>query len=93
MDRAAFLKSLEPLPAGASGHIGIVDYRLTRSGDVATVIHTDDEQEDYHGQRIHAGYIMTETWTSSPDGWKLLMVHAVAAAGLPATGRPSPRRR
>jgi len=76
MDRTAYLKALDPLPAGSSGHITITDYRLTRSGDVASVIHTDDEREDYHGQHLRAGYVMTETWQAAADGWKLLMVHA-----------------
>lgn len=76
LDRAAFLKQLQPLPMGTSGHIEIVEYEVTRHGDVALVIHRDEETEDYFGQPLHAQYLMTETWLRSPGGWKLALVHA-----------------
>ena len=41
-----FLKQLEPLPAGASGTLRITYYEAHISGDLATVIHNDDEQEN-----------------------------------------------
>ena len=68
MDRAEFLKQLEPLPAGASGRLQIRSYSAHISGDLATVIHTDDEQENYHGQMLSARYLMTETWHLSKRG-------------------------
>ncbi len=61
MDRAAFLKELNPLPTGVSGNIKITSYVVHVSGDLATVVHTDDEQENYHGQMLTARYITTET--------------------------------
>jgi ketosteroid isomerase-like protein len=78
MDRAAFLKQLEPLPAGASGSLRIASYAAHVAGDLATVIHTDDEQENYHGQMLSARYLMTETWHRESGEWKLVMVHAYA---------------
>lgn len=78
MDRAAFLKQLDPLPAGASGSLQITDYSAHISGNLATVIHTDDEVENYHGQTLHAQYLTTETWQKDGDNWKLYMVHAYA---------------
>jgi ketosteroid isomerase-like protein len=90
MDRAAYLASLQPLPAGASGTITIVDYSLRRSGDTALVVHRDDEREDYHGVRLRAEYLMTETWLRRADGWRLAMVHAyVVAKDPPAVAVPS----
>jgi ketosteroid isomerase-like protein len=80
MDRAAYLKALTPLPKGASGHITIVDYRLTRSGDTALVIHRDDEREDFHGVKLHADYLMTETWLRRAGEWRLAMVHVYVVA-------------
>jgi hypothetical protein len=73
-----FLKQLEPLPAGASGSLQITSYSVHFSGDLATVVHTDDEQENYHGQTLFARYLMTETWRSEAGGWKLHLVHAYA---------------
>src|SRR5882762_314226 len=52
--RADFLKQLQPLPPGVSGKITISAYTAEQSGDVATVIHTDDEEETYHGQHLTA---------------------------------------
>lgn len=76
--RDEFLKQLTPLPAGASGNIKISAYRLELHGDVAIVVHTDDEDENYHGQKLTARYLTTETWQKSGPDWKLLSVHTYA---------------
>lgn len=78
MNRAEFVRQLVPLPAGASGTLKIISYSAQPSGNVVSVIHTDDEQEDYHGQHLHAQYLMTETWQQQNGSWKLLLVHATA---------------
>ena len=78
MDRAEFLKQLEPLPAGASGTLQITSYQARISGDLATVIHDDAEKENYHGQHLTARYLTTETWRQEGGEWKLHMVHAYA---------------
>ncbi len=83
MDRAEFLKQLDPLPAGASGSLHIASYTAHVSGDLATVIHTDDETENYHGQMLKARYLMTETWRRESGEWKLHMVHAYAVVKDP----------
>lgn len=61
MNRAEFLKQLEPLPAGAGGTLQIASYTANIDGDLATVVHTDDEVENYHGQILHSWYLTTET--------------------------------
>lgn len=78
MDRAAFLKQLTPLPAGASGTLVIASYQASQHEDVATVIHTDDETENYHGQTLKARYLTTETWQKTGKDWKLLLIHTYA---------------
>lgn len=78
MNRAEFLGQLDPLPAGASGSLRITSYSANISGDLATVIHTDDEQENYHGQMLSARYLMTETWRNEAGEWKLHLVHVYA---------------
>jgi len=85
-----FLKELQPLPAGASGHISIVNYDVQARGDTALVIHRDDESENYHGQQLHAEYLMTETWLKQKGDWRLAMVHAyVVAKDPPAVAMPA----
>jgi ketosteroid isomerase-like protein len=90
IDRAEFLKQLEPLPASASGTLQITDYSAHVDGDLATVIHTDDEQENYHGEMLSSRYLTTETWHRDGGEWKLYMIHTYAvmkdppAISLPA---------
>lgn len=90
MDRAEFLKQLEPLPAGASGTIQIASYSANILGNLATVVHTDDEEENYHGQTLHARYLTTETWRREEGEWKLHLAQVLAllkdppAISLPA---------
>jgi hypothetical protein len=81
--RADFLKQLQPLPPGVSGKITISAYTVQQSGEVATVFHTDDEEETYHGQHLTAQYLMTETWQRQNGVWKLLLVHAYSVLKEP----------
>lgn len=76
--RSEFLKQMEPLPDGVSGTLQIAEYSARVSGDLATVIHTDAEEENYHGQVLHARYLTTETWQHQSGEWKLHLVHTYA---------------
>jgi hypothetical protein len=76
INRADFLAQLLPLPQGVAGKIAISAYSARQSGDVATVVHTDDEEENYHGQHLTAQYLMSEAWQRQNGFWKLLLVHA-----------------
>ncbi len=78
MQREEFLKQLTPRPSGVSGSIVISSYSVMMHGDVATVIHIDDEKENYHGERLTARYLTTETFQKTIDGWLLLQVHTCA---------------
>jgi hypothetical protein len=78
MNRAEYLKQLDPLPAGISGNLRIESYSAHIDGDLATVIHTDDEDENYYGQILHARYLMTETWRNEGGEWKLYLIHCYA---------------
>ncbi len=90
ISRDEFLKQLVPLPAGASGVLKISSYSAHVDGDLALVVHTDDEEENYHGQVLHAQYLTSETWRRDSGEWKLYMVHTYAvlkdppAVSLPA---------
>lgn len=83
IQRADFLAQLKPLPKGVSGKIVISAYSARLSGDVATVVHTDDEDEMYHGQPLTAQYLTTETWQRQQADWKLLMVHTYSVLREP----------
>ncbi len=89
LNRAQFLAALKPLPAGSSGHISIIDYQVKLHGQVALVVHKDDERENYHGIPLQAGYLMTETWIKEGADWRLALVHVyVVAKDPPAVKTP-----
>jgi len=75
MHRDQFLAALKPLPPGTSGHITIVNYEASIRGQVALVVHKDDERENYHGIPLRADYLMTETWIKEGVEWRLALVH------------------
>jgi ketosteroid isomerase-like protein len=81
--RADLLKQLQPLPAGVSGKITVNDYKLGLHGDTATVFMADDEEENFHGQQLHARYLVTETWQKTAGDWKLLLAHVYATLHEP----------
>jgi len=89
MPRAQFLAQQLPLPAGVSGHLDILTYDVRRDGDVAFVIHHDDEHESYHGVQLRAGYITSEAWVCHEGAWKLAQAHTyVDAKDPPAVALP-----
>ena len=83
--RADLLKQIQPLPQGVSGSIKVSDFKVTLHGDTATVFHADNEEENYHGQQLHARYLTTETWQKTNGEWKLLMAHVYAVLNEPPT--------
>ncbi len=85
--REALLKELVPLPKGVMGHMTIREYRASVSGDVATVVHRDDEAETYFGNELHAEYLTTETWIRRHGSWKLALVHVAAVKADPPARR------
>jgi hypothetical protein len=92
MHREQFLAALKPLPPGTSGHIAIVGYEASIRGDVALVVHRDDERENYHGIALRADYLMTETWVKEGVDWRLALVHVyVVAKDPPAIKTPVKR--
>jgi hypothetical protein len=83
LDRATFLKELEPLGEGVSGHISIVKYDVRVRGSTALVVEKIDERENYYGQELHADYLLTETWFHDRNDWRLALVHAYVVAKDP----------
>ena len=77
--KASLLAQLKPLPPGISGHIAMSRFDVQQHGDVAIVLHVDEESEDYFGHPIHAQYMTTATWRLGPDGWKMIASQVYAA--------------
>jgi hypothetical protein len=77
--KASLIAQLKPLPAGISGHIAMSRFDVKQFGDVAIVLHVDEESEDYFGHPIHAQYMTTATWRLGPDGWKMIASQVYAS--------------
>jgi ketosteroid isomerase-like protein len=81
---------INPLPPHVSGHLDITSYRLNVTGDMAVVVHTDDESENWHGHALKAQYIMSEAWRRENGAWKLALVHVyVVPKDPPAISLPA----
>lgn len=85
--RQEFLIELVPLPKGVTGRIAIREYQVSVTGDVALVVHRDDEREDFFGNEVDAEYLTTETWVRRDGDWKLALLH------IAAVSRDPPQRR
>jgi ketosteroid isomerase-like protein len=89
--RADLLKQIQPLPAGVSGKITVNAYKVTLHGETAIVFLADDEDENFHGQKLKARYLATETWQKTNGEWKLLLAHVYAVLHEPPTQKLNPQ--
>jgi Domain of unknown function (DUF4440) len=76
--RADMIAGIKPLPDGVSGSIKVQDFDAVVHGDVAVATHVDDENEVFHGHKLHCKYRTTETWKKTKEGWRLIQAQVVA---------------
>jgi len=69
---------VRPLPAGVTGTIRVMDFDAALHGDVAVATYVTDEQETFHGARLHCRYRSLDTWKKTPDGWRLVAAQVLA---------------
>ena len=94
LDCKAMVASVRPLPSGVSGSLRPVDFQATVVGDTALTTYVADEDETFHGARIHSRYRMGETWVRRDGTWKLLSVQVLALrADPPALPTTAAQRR
>ncbi len=85
---------VQPFPPGISGSIRILDYEAVVSGDTAFATYVNDENEDYHGAKLHCQYRTTETWVKRAEGWRLVGAQVLAMrTDPPAVALSAERRR
>lgn len=77
-DKAATVKEITPLPPGASGHIDVINWKANVGAHEAVATYTADEFENFHGQHIHAQYLITTSWVKRGADWKLLSMAVLA---------------
>lgn len=79
------LKELTPLPAGLTGHLQLDSFKVEVHGDVAVVVHEDQEHLDYFGQTLRSRFLSTDTWLHTQDGWRLIAQRTTAVLRDPPT--------
>lgn len=77
-DKAKFLDDLKPLPKGFGGTILVTGFQLRNKRDVAVTTYELAEAEWVEGHLIHDRFRETDTWHTTPEGWRLLSAHVMA---------------
>lgn len=72
------VEEIKPLPAGVSGVLKVTGFEASMQGNVAVATYVADENEDYHGHRIHCQYRTTDTWKKTAAGWRLIASQTLA---------------
>ena len=83
VERADFLKALVPSPPYDIQPLKIHDYKVAVLGEVAVVVHLDNEVGQYRGSKLTGQYLATETWQRIAGEWKLRSVHVSAVPTNP----------
>jgi hypothetical protein len=87
------VEGTKPLPDGVSGSIRVTEFDAAVHGDVAVATHVDDENEDYHGHKLHCQYRTTDTWIKTPAGWRLIAGQVLALRTDPPAASIAPALR
>jgi ketosteroid isomerase-like protein len=78
LTKKQMVEETKPLPEGVSGTIRVTDFDVAVHGDVAVATYIDDENEDFHGHKLHCQYRTTDTWKKTPKGWRLIAGQVLA---------------
>ena len=72
LDKKGLVDGAKGLPKGVSGTLRVTDFHAAVHGDVAVTTYVSDENENYHGHKLHSQYRTTETWKRTKEGWRLI---------------------
>ena len=78
MTKKQMVDGTKPLPEGVSGSIRVTGFDSVVHGDVAVATYVDDENEDFHGHKLHCQYRTTDTWLKTVKGWRLIASQVLA---------------
>jgi hypothetical protein len=78
LDKKTLVEGAKGLPKGVLGTIVVKDFRATVHGDVAVTTYVSDENENYHGHKLHCQYRTTDTWKETKAGWRLVAGQVLA---------------
>jgi hypothetical protein len=86
MNKQAVLDDLQPMPAGYSGVIHVVNTHVTFAPGVAVLAYDCDESETIFGQQLHARYHSVDTWLYRQDKWQIAASQTMRYYEDPALG-------
>ena len=78
LTRAKMVEQIGPLPKSVSGKLQVTDFKVAVEGSVAIATYVADENEDYHGHKLHCQYRSTDTWVKTRAGWRLIAGQVIA---------------
>ena len=87
------VEGTRPLPEGVSGVIQVTNFDAAVHGDVAVATYVADENEVYHGHKLHCQYRTTDTWQKTPKGWRLIGSQVLAMRTDPPAAPLTARQR
>ncbi|WP_158944314.1 DUF4440 domain-containing protein [Granulicella sp. S190] len=89
MDKPALMEDLQPLPAGYSGTIRVMNAKSRFAGDTAVLSYDCDEVETVFGRELHARYHTTDTWVYRGQTWQIIASQTFRYYEDPAAGKVS----
>ncbi|HEV2853811.1 MAG TPA: DUF4440 domain-containing protein [Thermoanaerobaculia bacterium] len=90
--KAQMVEQIKPLPEGVSGNLKVIDFKATVHGATAVTNYVIDEDEVYHGHKLHCQYRTTDTWLKTPAGWRLIAAQVLALRTDPPAIQLTPRQ-
>jgi ketosteroid isomerase-like protein len=83
LTKKQMVEGTKRLPEGVSGTIRVTEFDAAVHGDVAVATYVDDENEDFHGHKLHCKYRTTDTWLKTAKGWRLIAAQVLAIRSDP----------
>jgi hypothetical protein len=86
LNKKAILDDLQPMPAGYSGVIQVVNPQTAFAPGVAILAYDLDETETIFRQQLHARYHSVDTWLDRNGKWQIAMSQTMRYYEDPAAG-------
>jgi hypothetical protein len=86
MNKKVLLDDLQPMPAGYSGVIKVVQPHTTFAPGVAVLAYDCAETETIFGQELHARYHSVDTWLYREGKWQIAVSQTMRYYEDPAVG-------
>jgi len=72
LGKKEMVEGAKGLPPGVSGSIRVLDFDTAIHGETAVTTYVADEDEVFHGHKLHCQYRSSDTWKKTAEGWRLI---------------------